>query len=214
MPASTSKSPAPRQKWRTRFIPRISRSVPPAQELLSAHRVPSAGNRHGSHFRAHSLDGPNNVVECVRLNLSRYASKIQSGMDVVELSRMGFCANHAFLCFHARIVIAPRIYYNTIQKTYHFPIPMANMGDPMAIGIKNTMSMRIVNGLKLAMKARRVTYGELGRRIQLSEPSVKRILSRGTLTMSGWMRSAARWISGFPRFCGSPVNKWVTHRMF
>jgi transcriptional regulator with XRE-family HTH domain len=53
----------------------------------------------------------------------------------------------------------------------------------MAIGIKNTMSMRIVNGLKLAMKARRVTYGELGRRIRLSEPSVKRILSRGTLTI-------------------------------
>jgi transcriptional regulator with XRE-family HTH domain len=53
----------------------------------------------------------------------------------------------------------------------------------MAIGLKNTMSMRIVNGLKLAMKARRVTYGELGRRIQLSEPSVKRILSRGTLTI-------------------------------
>ena len=54
----------------------------------------------------------------------------------------------------------------------------------MAIGAKNTMSMRIVNGLKLAMKARRVTYGELGRRIQLSEPSVKRILSRGTLTVA------------------------------
>jgi DNA-binding Xre family transcriptional regulator len=54
----------------------------------------------------------------------------------------------------------------------------------MAIGSKNAMSMRIVNGLKLAMKARRVTYGELGRRIKLSEPSVKRILSRGTLTVT------------------------------
>jgi DNA-binding Xre family transcriptional regulator len=53
----------------------------------------------------------------------------------------------------------------------------------MEAGIKNAMSMRIVNGLKLAMKARRVTYGELGRRIRLSEPSVKRILSRGTLTI-------------------------------
>lgn len=54
----------------------------------------------------------------------------------------------------------------------------------MTISIKNTMSMRIVNGLKFAMKARRVTYRELGRRIQLSEPSVKRILSRGTLTIT------------------------------
>ena len=54
----------------------------------------------------------------------------------------------------------------------------------MAIGSKSTMSMRMVNGLKLAMKARRVTYRELGRRIQLSEPSVKRILSRGTLTIA------------------------------
>jgi DNA-binding Xre family transcriptional regulator len=54
----------------------------------------------------------------------------------------------------------------------------------MEISSKNAMSMRIVNGLKLAMKARRVTYGELGRRIQLSEPSVKRILSRGTLTVA------------------------------
>jgi transcriptional regulator with XRE-family HTH domain len=60
---------------------------------------------------------------------------------------------------------------------------MANVGNLMAIRIKNTMSMRIVTGLKLAMKARRVTYGELGRRIRLSEPSVKRILSRGTLTI-------------------------------
>jgi transcriptional regulator with XRE-family HTH domain len=60
---------------------------------------------------------------------------------------------------------------------------MGNAGNPMAIGTKNMMSMRIVNGLKLAMKARRVTYGELGRRIRLSEPSVKRILSRGTLTI-------------------------------
>ena len=54
----------------------------------------------------------------------------------------------------------------------------------MAISIKNTMSVRIANGLKFAMKARRVTYRELGRRIQLSEPSVKRILSRGTLTIA------------------------------
>jgi transcriptional regulator with XRE-family HTH domain len=53
----------------------------------------------------------------------------------------------------------------------------------MAIGTKNAMSLRIVRGLKLAMKARRVTYGELGRRIRLSEPSVKRILSKGTMTI-------------------------------
>jgi DNA-binding Xre family transcriptional regulator len=54
----------------------------------------------------------------------------------------------------------------------------------MSIGTNSAMSMRIVNGLKLAMKARRVTYGELGRRIRLSEASVKRILSRGTLTIA------------------------------
>jgi hypothetical protein len=93
---------------------------PAAQELLSTHRVPSAGNRHGSLFHARSLDGANNVVECVRLNLSRNASKIQSGMDVVEPSRVGFCANHAFFCFHGHMVIAPGIYYNTIQKRITF----------------------------------------------------------------------------------------------
>jgi transcriptional regulator with XRE-family HTH domain len=157
---------------------------PTTQELLSAHRVPAAGNRHGSLFHARSLDGANNVTECVRLNFFGHASEIQSGMDVVELSRIGYCANHASLCSHARIVIVHRIYYNTDQETYHFPIPKVIVGNPMSIGIKNAMSMRIVNGLKLAMKARRVTYGELGRRIRLSEPSVKRILSRGTLTIA------------------------------
>lgn len=54
----------------------------------------------------------------------------------------------------------------------------------MAISPKNPTSMNIVNGLKLAMKARRVTYRELGRRILLSEPSVKRVFSKGTLTIS------------------------------
>lgn len=42
---------------------------------------------------------------------------------------------------------------------------------------------RIASGLKLAMKARRVTYRELAQRINLSEASVKRILSRATLTL-------------------------------
>jgi hypothetical protein len=93
---------------------------PAAQELLSTHRVPSAGNRHGPFFNARSLDGANNVTECVRLNFSRHASEIQSGMDVVELSRMGFCATDAFLCFHARIVVALEIYCNTTQKRITF----------------------------------------------------------------------------------------------
>jgi len=93
---------------------------PAAQELLSTDRVPSAGNRHGSHFRAGSLDGANNVVKSVRLNLSRYASSVQPGMDVVELSWMGPCANYAFCCFHGRMVIAFGIYYNTTQKRITF----------------------------------------------------------------------------------------------
>ena len=93
---------------------------PAAQELLSAHRVPAPGNRHGSHFRAGSLDGVNNVVKCVRLNLSRYPSSVQPGMDVVELSWMGPCANYVFCCFHGRMVIVFGIYYNTTQKRITF----------------------------------------------------------------------------------------------
>lgn len=42
---------------------------------------------------------------------------------------------------------------------------------------------RIVSSLKRVMKARAVTYAQLARDIRLSEPSVKRILSRGTLTV-------------------------------
>ena len=93
---------------------------PAAQELLSTHSVPSAGNRHRPLFHARSLDGANNVTESVRLNFSRRASEIQSGMDVVELSRMGICANHAFCCFHERMVIASGIYYNTTKKRITF----------------------------------------------------------------------------------------------
>ena len=93
---------------------------PAAQELLTTHRVPSAGNRQGPIFNARSLDGANNVTECVRLNFSRHASEIQSGMDVVELSWMGPCANYAFCCFHGRMVIAFGIYYNTTQKRITF----------------------------------------------------------------------------------------------
>lgn len=42
---------------------------------------------------------------------------------------------------------------------------------------------RIVQGLKRALRARGITYAMLAQRISLSEPSVKRILSRGTLTL-------------------------------
>lgn len=52
------------------------------------------------------------------------------------------------------------------------------MGKPTRL-----LPMRVAGGLKLAMKARRVTYRELAQRINLSEASVKRILSRATLTL-------------------------------
>jgi DNA-binding Xre family transcriptional regulator len=42
---------------------------------------------------------------------------------------------------------------------------------------------RIVSSLKRIMKSRAVTYAQLARDIHLSEPSVKRILSRATLTL-------------------------------
>jgi transcriptional regulator with XRE-family HTH domain len=44
-------------------------------------------------------------------------------------------------------------------------------------------SASIVANLKTALRTRGVTYSELARRIGLSEPSVKRVLSRGTLTL-------------------------------
>lgn len=42
---------------------------------------------------------------------------------------------------------------------------------------------RIVTNVKAALKARGVTYAELAKRIGLSETSVKRVLSRGTLSL-------------------------------
>jgi DNA-binding Xre family transcriptional regulator len=42
---------------------------------------------------------------------------------------------------------------------------------------------RIVSSLKRIMKSRGVTYAQLAREIRLSEPSIKRILSRATLTL-------------------------------
>ncbi len=42
---------------------------------------------------------------------------------------------------------------------------------------------RIVRELKRMLKARGITYAELGRRIGLSEPSVKRVFSRSSLTL-------------------------------
>jgi transcriptional regulator with XRE-family HTH domain len=42
---------------------------------------------------------------------------------------------------------------------------------------------RIIQGLKRGLRARGITYAMLARRISLSEPSVKRILSRGSLSL-------------------------------
>jgi transcriptional regulator with XRE-family HTH domain len=42
---------------------------------------------------------------------------------------------------------------------------------------------RIVANLKTALRSRNVTYAELARRVGLSEASVKRVLSRGTLSL-------------------------------
>jgi len=44
-------------------------------------------------------------------------------------------------------------------------------------------SMRVVTNLKAALKARGVTYAQLAKRSGLSETSVKRVLSRGTLSL-------------------------------
>ena len=46
-----------------------------------------------------------------------------------------------------------------------------------------TETARIVASLKRIMKSRGVTYAQLARDIRLSEPSIKRILSRATLTL-------------------------------
>lgn len=42
---------------------------------------------------------------------------------------------------------------------------------------------RIVSNVKAALRTRGVTYAEVARRIGLSEPTVKRVLSRGTLSL-------------------------------
>jgi DNA-binding Xre family transcriptional regulator len=44
-------------------------------------------------------------------------------------------------------------------------------------------SARVVSSLKRIMKSRAMTYAQLAREIRLSEPSIKRILSRGTLSL-------------------------------
>jgi DNA-binding Xre family transcriptional regulator len=43
---------------------------------------------------------------------------------------------------------------------------------------------RVMMSLKQIMKSRQVTYAELGRRIRLSEASMKRIFSRATLSLA------------------------------
>jgi transcriptional regulator with XRE-family HTH domain len=54
-----------------------------------------------------------------------------------------------------------------------FPAESAAMGD----------THRIVHALKRALRSRGITYAMLAKRISLSEPSVKRILSRGSLSL-------------------------------
>src|SRR5580704_12584798 len=46
------------------------------------------------------------------------------------------------------------------------------------------MPARIMTSLKAIMKSRQITYRDLARHIRLSEASVKRIFSRGTLTLT------------------------------
>lgn len=46
-----------------------------------------------------------------------------------------------------------------------------------------TECARIIANLKAALRARAITYAELGRRVGLSEASIKRILSRGALSV-------------------------------
>jgi hypothetical protein len=89
---------------------------PAAQELLSAHGVPPTGNRHGSPFGTRALDGSNHVVECARLERPRDASGIQSGVDVVIASRLRSCADSPVSGFHACIVAARSMHYNTERK--------------------------------------------------------------------------------------------------
>ena len=48
----------------------------------------------------------------------------------------------------------------------------------------NVTPARIMTSLKAVMKSRQITYRDLARRIRLSEASVKRIFSRGTLTLT------------------------------
>jgi DNA-binding Xre family transcriptional regulator len=48
----------------------------------------------------------------------------------------------------------------------------------------NRMPARIMSSLKAIMKSRQITYRDLARHIRLSEASVKRIFSRGTLTLA------------------------------
>jgi transcriptional regulator with XRE-family HTH domain len=67
---------------------------------------------------------------------------------------------------------------------YHFVIPSAgrekhNKRAAVVMGQTN----RIILGLKRGLRSRGITYAMLAKRISLSEPSVKRILSRGSLSL-------------------------------
>ena len=56
---------------------------------------------------------------------------------------------------------------------------------------------RIVSSIKRIMKSRAMTYAQLARDIGLSEPSVKRILSRATLTVNR-LEQICRALDGLP----------------
>jgi transcriptional regulator with XRE-family HTH domain len=59
------------------------------------------------------------------------------------------------------------------------------------MGSSSSESARIVETLKRVLKARGLTYRELGRRIALSEPSVKRVLARATISLDRLERMCA-----------------------
>ena len=54
----------------------------------------------------------------------------------------------------------------------------------MTVSTGNPTPARIMTSLKAIMKSRQITYRDLARHIGLSEASVKRVFSRGTLTLA------------------------------
>ena len=168
MPASTSKSPrSSKRRILLRAYPGASRRSRTAVRPSRASAVAIAMGRFSVRARwTRQYYYSPRAARCNFLDTQVRFSPEWTSLNLAEgILR---ATTHFFACMDAWL--SPPQTSTPQEESHHFPIPMANVGNPMAIGIKNTMSMRIVNGLKLAMKARRVTYGELGRRIQLSEP--------------------------------------------